>query len=191
MSIDEAISISINVQDLSLRLPERKIHDYRMTPYVLGIFEERPMHCDDPNITLAEISRSQRYGFYHRSVAALTAVAERSGPVKANSVEERYYLKEWDINDSAELYETISKSYERMGEVVAALEWMKRAVSRTEPGSASEGGKMGQLAYLAALAGDTESAESMRRQGNGSKASCRRASRDPIFIQVEQSTANS
>ena len=146
MSVQEAKNISTSFKSLSLRIPERTIHDPGMRPDLLSFFEARPNVCNDPNNTSSK--------FFHQSVTVLTRIFNR-GDLVGQTPEEIRYLKDWDVTDlPSELTASISKAYERMGETIPAFEWLKRSARLSSGGRLRN--HMGQLAYLAALNGDTE-----------------------------------
>ncbi len=160
VSIQEAEQLSAKFENLSLRVPERKLYDPRLDPFRIRVFEDRFGTCDTINEDQLNdlFSKSQ---YYRNTIAILKNVHKRGRLVLQNDAE-REVAKEWEIDVYPAVAQSISKSFERLGNMVPAAEWMDIAIQD----SRSEWGKVGAselslLAYQSALTGDIEQAETV------------------------------
>ncbi len=148
VSLQEAKSISSKFQDLSLRIPTRAIRDGRMDRLGINRFEYRQPACESNAVGL---------NYYQKTALVLTAIYERGGDLSARNSDEEKILKQWEVEDLIQLVETIAKAYERQGDFVPALHWMKRSIDlAVNKWGGPQTGNIAQLAYLAAVTGDTK-----------------------------------
>ena len=188
LSLKEAKEVSTEFQDLSLRIPARTIQDAEMTKALapwrssemgmgprLQYYEKPGILCPARSESTSE-KETYQYGRPNHwnmdSIMALTPMYEQQRLTPKNK-QERRYIGSWNIKDFTNLAEALGKSYEQLGDIVPALEWLTIASKLSENANwhAATMSRQGQLLFLSSVAGNLEAANEHVKKINNVKNS--------------------
>jgi CHAT domain-containing protein/tetratricopeptide (TPR) repeat protein len=169
LSLEEAKEVSATFENLSFRIPARTIQDVEMVKalrdWKLTDNGPRLNFYENPGPLCSTQSSQDAYEYgrlNHDHLDALMTLLPmfEQNRVKPQTPYERSLVLSWDFVDLQGLSETIGKQYERLGDIVPALKWLKISSKLGEDKNwyGTILSRQGQLLYLSALAGDLEAA---------------------------------